>query len=78
MARVIALEEIEDNLHQVTKWRTFYENERFIFQCHKTQKAYFPRTFLQRLNWKDFYVDSEAQYSFHLNQEHYVYDEEIE
>ena len=77
MARVIALEEIEDNL-QITKWRTFYENERFIFLHHKTQKAYFPDSFVQRLNWKDFYVDPETQQSCYLNQDNYGYDEDLD
>ena len=77
MARVIALEEIEDNL-QVTKWRIFYENERFIFQYHKSQEAYFPGTFVQRLSWKDFYVDPEAQHNCMLNQDNFGYDEVME
>ena len=74
MARVIALEEIETNL-QITKWRTFHETDRFIYQHHKEQEATFAGSFLQKLKWKDFLVDLDAQETFTQNQEDYGYEE---
>ena len=74
MARVIVLEEIETNL-QITKCRTFYENDRFIFQHYKEHEATFLGSFLQKLKWKDFFVDPDAQETFTQNQEDYGYEE---
>ena len=74
MARVIVLEKIKANL-QITKWRTFHENSRFIYQYHKEQEAIFPGSFLHNLNWKLFFVDLEAQDSFDQGQKEYGYEE---
>ena len=74
MAKVIALEEIESNL-QITKWKTFYENDKFIYQHRKKQEAAFPGSFLQKLKWNDTFVNPDARKSFNQNQEEYSYEE---